>query len=367
MNNSSHFSVVKTAFYCFCLLFSTTFQTKAQLNISVKDTIATCEGANFKIIASSNAGAGAIFSWQGPNGYTSVEKDASITNLTKDRMGVYTVTVSAGVQIATATSLVKPNAIEVAVIGGFTSVCVGENLRLRDIVLREPNEQPLTYFWTGPDNYTSTASRTDIPTTEDLRQVGEYTLTETYENGCVVKASLTPTVTKCLSIGDLVWDDKNNNALLDTGETGIGNVTVKLYKAKLQAGLPSNTPDGNAIKTTLTDPLTGKYLFPELVPGFYIVEIEAPADYKPSGGSNAPPINPNNDVNNDNNGTAFQGQIIRTNFIELANFGEPQNDGDTTNGTNADKNSNLTIDFGLFKVECPAEPKCIPFVAKKSN
>ncbi|PWK28666.1 SdrD B-like protein [Arcicella aurantiaca] len=345
---------------------------KAQISISVKDTIPTCLGANFKIATTTNAGTGATFSWQGPNGYTSSEKDATITNLIDKGMGVYTVTVSITGQSATATTLVKSNAIEVAVIGGFTNVCVGENLRLRDVIIRNANEQPLSYAWTGPDSYTSTASATNIPTTEDLRQVGTYTLTETYENGCIVIASLVPTVNKCLSIGNLVWNDTNNDGLNNNTEVGLGNVAVRLYKAKIEGGSPTNNVDGVAIQTTTTNATTGKYLFANLVPGFYIVEVEAPTDYKSSVGVNGSPtgiyepsISANDDINNDDDGTTVSGQTVRTNYIELSNYTEPQNDGDSTNGTAADKNSNLTIDFGLHKSECPAIPKCVPFIAKK--
>jgi hypothetical protein len=59
--------------------------------------------------------------------------------------------------------------------------------------------------------------------------------------------------------------------------------------------------------------------------------------------------------------------VIRTTYILLANYTEPQNDGDFTNGTNADKNSNLTIDFGVYRSECPTEPKCNPMIVRKEN
>ena len=377
MNKSCRQWINKAFLPLFSILFLVNLQSNAQLTVSLKDTIPTCLGANFQIITTTNAGASATFSWTGPNGFTSNEKDAAIINLIEKGMGVYSLTITQGSQIATATSIVKSNAIEVAVIGGFTSVCVGENLRLRDIILRSPNEQPLSYFWTGPDNYTSTADRTNIPTTEDFRQVGEYSLTETYENGCIVIAKLTPTVSKCLSIGNLVWEDVNNNGLFDNTEKGVGNVSVRLFKAKLDQTNPNNPfyfPDGLPIQTTKTDPLTGKYLFSDLVPGFYMVEIDAPTGYGSSTGTNGSPtglyepsLNANSDENNNDDGTTITGQIIRTTFIELGNFVEPQNDGDSTNGTNADKNSNLTIDFGLRKVEECKKDVCLPYVARKSN
>jgi SdrD B-like domain len=379
MNTLSHFRISRTKFSCFSVLLLLSFGIKinAQITISVKDTVSTCLKANFKIKITTNAPAGASFAWSGPNGYVSNEQDASITNLTVGGKGVYTVTVSTGVQSATATSCVKLNSISVAQIGGFTDICVGQNLQLRDIEDRRGKEQPLTYFWMGPDNYTSNAASTNIPTTEDLRQLGEYSLTETFDNGCMVTASLTPTITKCLSIGNLVWQDMNNDGINNNGESGLGNVTVRLFKAKIEGGIPTNIPDGTAIQTTTTDALMGKYLFSNLVPNFYIVEIDTPLGYSSSVGVNGSPIGiyepsnkANDDTNDDDDGTMIAGQTIRTNFITLANFGEPQNDGDTTNGTTADRNSNLTIDFGVFRIPvpiCSTDPKCSPVVVRKTN
>ena len=379
MNKYVHFRSSKTKFACFLVVLSLLFSVKinAQITVSVKDTIATCIGANFKITAITNVTTGAIFSWKGPNGYISNEKDATITNLQQNGIGVYSITVTQGGQSASASSILKLNAIEVAIIGGFTNICVGENLRLRDVAVRESNAQPLSYFWSGPDNYTSTASSTNIPTTEDLKQLGEYSLTETYANGCVVVAKLTPTLNKCLSIGNLVWQDSNNDGLFNNGEAGLGNVTVRLFKARIEGGIPSNTPDGIAIQTTTTDPTTGKYIFINLVPNSYIVEIDSPVGFTSSIGVNGsstgvyePATKANEGINNDDDGTMIAGQTIRTNYITLSNFGEPENDGDTTIGTTADRNSNLTIDFGVYRIPvpiCSTDPKCSPILVRKTN
>ena len=379
MNTIFYFRISKATFACFSILLLLSFGIKinAQITISVKDTVSTCLKANFKIKITTNAPAGAMFAWNGPSGYVSNEQDASVTNLTVGGKGVYTVTVSAGGQSATATSCVKLNAISVAQIGGFTDICVGQNLQLRDIETRPDNEKPLAYYWTGPDNYISTAASTNIPTTEDLRQLGEYSLTETFDNGCMVTASLTPRITKCLSLGNLVWQDDNNDGLNNNGEFGLGNVTVRLFKAKTEGGVPTNIPDGIAIQTTTTDAVTGKYLFSNLVPNFYIVEIDTPLGYSSSVGVNGSPTGvyepsnkANEDTNNDDDGTMISGQIIRTNYVTLSNFGEPQNDGDTTNGTESDRNSNLTIDFGIYRIPvpiCSTDPKCSPVVVRKTN
>ncbi|MGL5066513.1 MAG: SdrD B-like domain-containing protein, partial [Sarcina sp.] len=67
-------------------------------------------------------------------------------------------------------------------------------------------------------------------------------------------------------IGNLVWNDLNQNGIQDPGEPGVGNVTVNLLDT-----------NGNVIKTTTTDP-TGNYFF-SVTPGCYFVEFVKPAGY----------------------------------------------------------------------------------------
>lgn len=68
-------------------------------------------------------------------------------------------------------------------------------------------------------------------------------------------------------IGDRVWHDRNANGIQDSGETGIGNVVVKLLDK-----------DGNSLKETKTNS-SGAYLFEDLPPGEYIVEFVKPSEY----------------------------------------------------------------------------------------
>lgn len=63
-------------------------------------------------------------------------------------------------------------------------------------------------------------------------------------------------------IGNYVWLDENSDGLQDAGEPGIPNVKVDLKDA-----------NGNVIATTYTDS-DGKYLFPNLPPATYFVEVD---------------------------------------------------------------------------------------------
>ncbi len=73
---------------------------------------------------------------------------------------------------------------------------------------------------------------------------------------------------KLASLGDRVWEDSNANGVQDTGESGIGNVTVKLYDCNTNLQIATTTTDAN-----------GNYSFSGLMPGVYHVEFVAPNGY----------------------------------------------------------------------------------------
>ncbi|GMV29769.1 MAG: hypothetical protein AMXMBFR59_18940 [Rhodanobacteraceae bacterium] len=149
-----------------------------------------------------------------------------------------------------------------------------------------------------------------------------------------------------LSLGNLVWHDRNNNGRVDGGENGMAGIAVALYRDSDNNG----TPDGAAIATTSTD-ANGNYRFAALDPDTYLVEITPPAGWRTSTGSGLPPLlptgtyepapDPDNDVNDDDNGTLVAA-TLRSAPVTLAAGTEPVNDGDT------DADSNLSIDFGLL-------------------
>jgi hypothetical protein len=137
-----------------------------------------------------------------------------------------------------------------------------------------------------------------------------------------------------VNLGNAVWYDQNNNGTKDATDPVLAGVTVNLYKDSNNDGVA----DGAAIATTTTD-AAGLYNFGGLKPDTYIVGIVTPAGYAIqtiNGGD------PDNNVDNDNNGVVVAGTEIRSNPVTLTTGGEPATgvDGDGTNG-------NLTVDFGL--------------------
>ena len=319
------------------------------VNVTTED-VSVCTQGILQLTANSTD-SGLTYFWKGPSGFTTNQQNPSITNASLSNAGIYTVTASLNGCSATATANVVFKEITVGIIGGFTNVCVGQNLVLKDAAVRKPEDpQVMTYFWSGPNGtnrFTSTQATITIPTTPAMLEVGEYMLVEKYDNGCTVTNMLTVSVTKCQSLGDLVWKDVNNDGLFNNGETGVGSVPVKLY---------DSTAPTVSIASTNTD-ANGKYLFRDLTPGSYIVEIDAPVGFKSSTGTNGsltgafePAVDPNNDFNNNDDGTKTTGQLIRSGIIDLTNYGEPLNDGITTPADSVyNSSSNRTVDFGIFQ------------------
>ncbi|MGB0134157.1 GEVED domain-containing protein, partial [Dokdonella sp.] len=83
-----------------------------------------------------------------------------------------------------------------------------------------------------------------------------------------------------MSLGNLVWEDLDNDGLVTAGEPGISGISVNLY---LDANDDGN-PDGPAIDSTTTN-ASGNYLFSDLLPNTYLVEVVAPSRYTVSTGT----------------------------------------------------------------------------------
>ena len=144
-----------------------------------------------------------------------------------------------------------------------------------------------------------------------------------------------------VSVGDLVWNDLNNNGVKDAVEAGLPGATVRLFSPGLDnavggTGSSADVQVGSSVVTSST----GSYAFENLVPGNYFVEVTPPTGFPKSGGI---AVTSDNRVNNDNNGAqpGGIGTVLRSPVVSLAPGAEPTNDGD-------DANSDATIDFGLF-------------------
>ncbi len=150
-----------------------------------------------------------------------------------------------------------------------------------------------------------------------------------------------------LSLGDLVWLDENNSGTFDAGEAGIGGVIVNLYE---DTNVDNNlTPGTDFLLDTATTDSSGLYLFENLFPGDYVVQIDtanfgvagALATFLDSTGNDPAPDPDDNDSNVDDNGLMLVDNGVVTRAVTLEADTEPTTDGDS------DANTNLSVDFGF--------------------
>jgi uncharacterized repeat protein (TIGR01451 family) len=170
-----------------------------------------------------------------------------------------------------------------------------------------------------------------------------------------IDAGLIPAYT----LGNLVWQDFNNNGIADDGEAPIAGVKVDLY---LDAN-GDGTPDSATALASTTTGTDGKYLFTNLDAGRYVVQIAA--GQAPLSGlktSGVPTSNANNDTDNDNNGvpvlTAGAITSFRSGTVTLGPIGtEPTNEVGGLETGNPDEDSdvarddvgNWSVDFGFYR------------------
>ena len=158
-----------------------------------------------------------------------------------------------------------------------------------------------------------------------------------------------------VSVGNLVFEDYNNNGRYDAGEKQMGGVAVQLFDNSGNEilvgadGVLGTADDGAGGILTALD---GAYQFSNLTPGMYVVQVTSPTGYASSTGAigsnttvtgpyEAAP-DPDTDIDSDDNGTV-SGPVIVSAPVVVTSGGEPVTDGDNST------QSNLTIDFGLFQ------------------
>lgn len=170
------------------------------------------------------------------------------------------------------------------------------------------------------------------------------------------------------SIGNRVWFDTNNNGIINSGEQGIGGLTVSLYLDANNDGRP-DTP-GSPLQTVVTDSL-GYYRFDRLGTSNYIVCVD-PVNFI-SGGRleryrnvtsiNTAPIdsagasiNAENGVNTAGPMNAIISEGIVSNNLGVNGATAPTSEPDIpTTGVFAgqgslDSRADMTIDIGFYQM-----------------
>ncbi len=167
------------------------------------------------------------------------------------------------------------------------------------------------------------------------------TVRVTDANACAQSFNITLLV-RTLSIGNLVFEDTNNNGLKDSGEPGVADATVQLFatgddNAIGGSGTAADLQVGSDFLTTST----GAYLFSSLPAGNFYIKVTPPVDYLFTGGT-ASTADDNIDNNNDGAQPGGSGTPLFSPVINLSGGAESITDGDT------DPDTNFTVDFGLW-------------------
>ena len=173
--------------------------------------------------------------------------------------------------------------------------------------------------------------------------IGSYpiSVSVTDANSCAQVFSLTLQV-HGLSIGNLVYEDSNNNGLFDTGEPGVANALVQLFNPGSDNAIGGTATAADVqVGSNFTTDATGAYLFSTLPAGNYFIKVTPPADYLYTGGT-PDTADDNTDNNNDGAQPGGSGTPLFSPIINLAGGQESITDGDTNPDTN------LTVDFGLW-------------------
>ncbi len=234
-----------------------------------------------------------------------------------------------------------------------------------------PTETPTNTPEPPPTNTPATPDPTETPTetpvpTETPTNTPEPpatstpatpTATPTETPVATATPTNTPTPAPEYSLGNQVWEDANNNGVIDGGETPLQNVSVYLWQDANSDGQPDDvntdgTVDASDVLNSDTTDADGYYLFDGLASGNYLVSI--PSDewddttgtlvgYRSSTGADQ------TDTDNNDNGIdpATVGEDVLSGTVTLGD-GEPTLENPDNDVITPDDQENLTVDFGFY-------------------
>jgi alpha-tubulin suppressor-like RCC1 family protein len=169
--NSSHrgnYIVVITVPGCGTASKSTNVDVLPAVTVNAGGNTTLCTGA--ALFLTTNSVAGATYSWSGPLGFVSTAQNPSISSITVQRAGTYSLTVSSacGTSSATVPVTVYPSSSSITVSASQT-VCAGNSLTLTGT-----NVAGATLSWTKPGFPTASGNTLTIPSVNSSHQ-GTFT------------------------------------------------------------------------------------------------------------------------------------------------------------------------------------------------
>jgi hypothetical protein len=160
-------------------------------------------------------------------------------------------------------------------------------------------------------------------------------------------------------LGNRVFLDANNSGTLETTESGIGSVTLGLFRSTVSGLVAATDASGAGVPDQITDG-SGFYRFSNLLAGDYVVVVRTPNAGTLTGLASSTgagqTANPNNNNDLDDNGLDTPmgpGDVvpgaIQSGVVTLGPTAEPVGEAGP-GGLLADANGNFTVDFGFYTV-----------------
>lgn len=166
-----------------------------------------------------------------------------------------------------------------------------------------------------------------------------------------------------ITLGNLCFNDSNNNGLFGGADVGLVNCTLRIYQSDGTTEVPvgpdgilGTTDDITGATNRLITVAGGAYTFSGLTPGAYVVKATPTAGFR-SANFTAGTSNPDGNVDNDDNGLGTATGQASSAPITLSAGGEPT----VTNATATTTNN--TLDFG-FTTAAPTAVKLSSFNVK---
>ncbi len=150
-------------------------------------TMAVCAGSVLNLTTTAGA---SIYSWVGPNSFTSAIQNPTILNVTTLANGIYTVTqnFSGCLPPAAFTTTVTVNPSPTITLSN-TVICSGQTINLNPTV-----NTATSFTWAGPNSFSAVTSSVSIPNALPNAS-GAYTLMGSNVGGCISTAIANVTVT----------------------------------------------------------------------------------------------------------------------------------------------------------------------------
>lgn len=143
-----------------------------------------CSGNSIQLTAAPMNVRGVYYLWQGPNGFSSILANPSISNANPLRNGIYTLTVTPiGCQPIVQTHTVFVHNAYNSTVLSNSPVCIGDSIRI------STNYPPSgSYSWTGPNGFSSNSQILSVPNATSAES-GVYQLTMTLQNCGTIQRS----------------------------------------------------------------------------------------------------------------------------------------------------------------------------------